>query len=84
MLEHVGWKVAWIGPLEGAELTVAGSGVVQCPRSMVLAALATGVEMGESADGETIATQQLQAAWGVCLAWTWYETESAWSVWACD
>ena len=36
MLEHAGWKAAWIGPLEGVAVATAEPGVVACPRSVVL------------------------------------------------
>ena len=73
MLEHAGWKAAWIGPLEGVAVATAEPGVVACPQDVVLGAIASGVEAGASAgaDAEAVAFAKLQACWNICLKWTW-------------
>ena len=76
MLEGAGWKAAWIGPLEGVAVATAEPGVIACPQTAVLAALASGVDADPSggADAEAVAFAKLQTCWSICLKWTWEGT----------
>ncbi|MBI1303768.1 MAG: hypothetical protein GC172_08270 [Phycisphaera sp.] len=85
MLEDAGWKAAWIGPLEGGQLATAEPGVVACPQGVVLAALATTVEVAAT-DGLGAALGDLRWMLGVCgmlCIPTTVETEGPWSQWNC-
>jgi hypothetical protein len=85
MLEDAGLKAAWIGPLEGGLLTTAEPGVVACPQHVVLAALATTVEVAAT-DGLGAALGNLRWTLGVCgilCIPTTVEAEGPWSQWNC-
>ena len=86
MLEGAGWKAAWIGPLEGGQLATAEPGVVACPQTVVLAALATTVEVAAT-DGLGAALGNLRWTLGVCgilCIPTTVEAEGPWSQWNCN
>jgi hypothetical protein len=78
MLEGAGWKAAWIGPLEGVAVATAEPDVIACPKTAVLAALATTVE--QSWPASPAAADALACAQAIC---TRYGPETAWSPWTC-
>jgi hypothetical protein len=78
MLEGAGWKAAWIGPLEGVAVATAEPGVIACPKTAVLAALATTVE--QSWPASPAAADALACAQAIC---TRYGPPTAWSPWTC-
>ena len=86
MLEHAGWKAAWIGPLEGVAVATAEPGVVACPRSVVLRAFASAVEVTTAQGlevGMQAATSDL-AACGWCVPGWVVLIVNNWGDWTCS
>jgi hypothetical protein len=84
MLEGAGWKAAWIGPLEGGQLATAEPDAVACSQDVVLAALATTVEVVSDSGIEAgmLAGAQAMASCGCYPGWE-VLVENNWGNWTC-
>ena len=85
MLEGAGWKAAWIGPLEGVRVSDEPSGVVECPRAVVLSAFVRAVEVTTD-EGLAAGLQAARADLAGC-GWCWPGWEvlvvNNWGDWNC-
>lgn len=85
MLEHAGWKAAWIGPLEGVAVATAEPDAVACPQEVVLGAMATAVEVA-AAQGLAAGMQVGTAFMSPCGCYPGWEVlvENKWGNWICS
>jgi len=85
LLEGAGWKAAWIEVLEGVRVSDEPSGVVECPRAVVLSAFARAVEVTTD-EGLAAGLQAAKADLAGC-GWCWPGWEvlvvNNWGDWNC-